>query len=127
MTIAAVPGRLVERDHQSNRPRSRWLRAIRRIRGYRVTETAEPLAKFGYPATHFRLVADRTGRHVRGNLFVTSANGVVGGTDETEDIWVVDVDGYPVLVDSQQTARTPPAVRRELAAAVDSIEFYFAE
>ena len=63
---------------------------------------------------------------MRGNLFRTSANGVVGGTDGTEDIWVVDVDGYPVLVDSQRTAKTPPEVRRELAAAVDSIEFYFA-
>jgi hypothetical protein len=102
------------------------LRAIRRIRGFQVTESAVPLAKFGHPATHFRLVATAPDGTCD-NLFVTSANGVVGGTDETEDIWVVDVDGYPVLVDSQQTARTPPEMRRELAAAVDSIDFYFAE
>lgn len=103
------------------------VRAIRRIRGYQVTESAVPLAKFGHPATHFRLVATAPDGACDNNLFTTSANGVVGGTEETEDIWVVDVDGYPVLVDSQQTAKTPPEVRRELAAAVDSIDFYFAE
>ncbi len=122
---AAVRGRLVERDHRRIDPES-LLRAIRRIRGFQVTESAVPLAKFGHPATHFRLVATAPDGTCD-NLFVTSANGVVGGTDETEDIWVVDVDGYPVLIDSQQTARTPLEMRRELAAAVDSIEFYFAE
>ena len=56
------------------------------------------MAKFGHPATPIRLVSTQTDHTCDGNLFITSANGVVGGTDETEDIWVVDVDGYPVLV-----------------------------
>jgi hypothetical protein len=103
------------------------VRAIRRIRGFQLTESTEPVAKFGHPATHFRLVTAAPEGTCDDYLFITSANGVVGGTDGTEDIWVVDVDGYPVLVDTQQTARTPPEIRRELAAAVDSIEFYFAE
>ena len=103
------------------------LRAIRRIRGYQITESTEPLATFGHPATHFRLLPTGAGGRCDDNLFTTSANGVVGGTDETEDVWVVDVDGYPVLIDSQQTAKTPPAVQRELSDAIDSIEFYFEE
>jgi hypothetical protein len=103
------------------------VRAIRRIRGYQMTESTEPLATFGHPATHFRLIATGADGTCDDNLFTTSANGVVGGTEDTEDVWVVDVDGYPVLVDSQLTAKTPPAVQRDLSDAIDSIEFYFEE
>ena len=113
-------------DHQGSTPES-LARAIREIPGYRITENAESLEMFGYPARHFRLIAEDPSASCEANLFRTAAYGVVGGTEGAEDIWVVDVDGYPVLVDSQQTAKTPPEVRRELAAAVDSIDFYFAE
>ena len=40
---------------------------------------------------------------------------------------MVDVDGYPVLVDSSRSGEAPPAVQDELEAAVDSIEFHFEE
>ena len=101
------------------------VRAVRAIPGFRITETAEPLETFGYPATHFRLIPEDPTATCDANLFRTGANGVVAGYADTEDVWVVDVGGYPVLVDAQRHGRTPQAIRRELAAAVDSIEFYF--
>ncbi len=92
-----------------------------------MTEKVEPVETFGYPATHFRLVPKDRTPPCDANLFRTTGNGVVGGSGSANDIWVVDVDGYPLLVEAQRTANTPPAVRRELAVAVDSIEFYFPE
>ena len=104
------------------------VRAIRQVRGgFRMTETAEPLATFGYPATRFRLIPTDAAAGCDDNLFITAANGVVGGYADIEDVWVVDVDGYPVLVDSSRSGEVPPAVQGELEAAVDSIEFHFEE
>lgn len=114
-------------DEQGSTPES-LTRAVRAIPGFRVTETTEPPEKFGYPATHLRLVPDSLPARCEANLFRTDVNGVVGGsTDNALDIWVVDVEGYPVLVESNRSGKVPPAVRHELAAAVDSIEFHFAE
>ena len=104
------------------------VRAIRQVRGgFRMTETPEPLATFGYPATRFRLTPTDGATGCEDNLFITAANGVVGGYADIEDVWVVDVDGYPVLIDSQLSGEVPPAVQGELEAAVDSIEFHFEE
>ena len=77
-----------------------------------MTETPEPLATFGYPATRFRLIPTDAAAGCDDNLFVTAANGVVGGYADIEDVWVVDVDGYPVLVDASRSGEVPPAVQR---------------
>ncbi len=71
----------------------------------RISASTSPLTSVAFRQSTVLSVFETTSF---GELFITSANGVVGGTDGTEDIWVVDVDGYPVLVDTQQTARTPP-------------------
>jgi hypothetical protein len=103
------------------------VRAVRGIPGYRITENVVPEEMFGHPATHFRLVPQDRQAKCDPNLFRTGAHGIVGGTQGVEHLWVVDVDGYPVLVESSSSGPVPPAVRREQAAAIDSIEFFFEE
>jgi hypothetical protein len=101
------------------------VRAIRAIPGVRMTENVEPMTTFGYPAVHFRATPEVRAETCDVNFFRTTAHGVVGGLDGTADFWVVDVEGYPVLVVSSRTDEVPRTVRREQAAIVDSIEFAF--
>ena len=64
--------------------------------------------KFGYPATHLRLRRD-THRTRRVRLQRVQDRQRSGRwRRRAEDIWVVDVDGYPILVDSQRTRRRRP-------------------
>ncbi len=106
------------------------VRAITRIPGYRIEQSQEPVDMFGHPATHLELYPTPALQACKSdfNLFDTAAHGVVGGdgTDRS-DVWVVDVDGIPVLVEAASTTHAPPAVQRELTAVVDSIEFSFEE
>ena len=103
------------------------VRAITRIPGYRVSATTESPAKFGYPATRLRLDPSPSvrGCSPEARLFATRGHGPVGGYIDHEVLWVVDVEGFPVLVDAQWSAGTPRAVRQQLTDIVDSIEFFF--
>ncbi|MFC4786033.1 hypothetical protein ACT8ZV_16260 [Nocardioides sp. MAHUQ-72] len=103
------------------------VRAIRGIPGFRVLVDTVPDSMFGHPATHLRLVTTPALGDCDTNLFDTTANGVVGGFADTEDVWVVDVAGDPVLVDSQRSDGTPPRIQRQLEEVVESIEFHPSE
>jgi hypothetical protein len=102
-------------------------RAVSQIPGYRTTREAASSAMFGYPATHLQL---RSTLYMKRNcveapgLFNASGRGLLGSTVEPMDVWVVDVDGTPVLVVATWSATTPTAVRQELAEVIDSIEFF---
>jgi hypothetical protein len=101
--------------------------AVSRIQGYRITREAEPVTKFGYPATHFRL---RSTAALKGScadgpgLFNARGHGLLGSSTDPIDVWVVDVKGTPVLVHQTWSANAPTAVRQELTEVVDSIEFF---
>lgn len=102
-------------------------RAVSRIRGYRITWEAEPMTKFGYPATHFRLRATAASKRSCADgpgLFNARGHGLLGASTDPIDVWVVDVSGTPVLVHQTWSANAPTAVRQELTEVVDSIEFF---
>jgi hypothetical protein len=103
------------------------VRAIREIPGYRVRVDPVPSSMFDRPATHLRLVPTPSTRSCDFNIFNTSQDGVIAGGADREDVWVVDVDGHPVVVDAQVGRGTPLRVQRELEGIVDSIEFHASE
>ena len=98
--------------------------AVSRIPGYRISREAESTAKFGYPATHFRLSTTAALRDCENapGLFNAGGYGLLGSGDS--DVWVVDVKGTPVLVYASWSPITPAAVRGEVTDVVDSIEFF---
>ena len=46
---------------------------------------------------------------------------------ERADLWVVDVDGTPLMVNTGTNGEVPSRIRAELGAMVDSIEFVLHE
>jgi hypothetical protein len=101
--------------------------AIKRIPGYRFV--GEPVTddRFGYPATHFVLRAlPETQGCPDYNAFGTSGHDTVG-VGERADLWVVAVDGSPLMINAGTNGEVPPRIRAELAAMVDSIEFVLHE
>jgi hypothetical protein len=102
-------------------------RAVSRIPGYRITREPETTAMFGYQATHFALRSTAEFRRSCPDgpgLFYAAERGLLGSFTEPMDVWVVDVEGIPVLVQATWSARTPTAVRQQLTRVVDSIEFF---
>ena len=124
--VASRPCRSPETGDEIGDSADALVAAIRRIPGHRVTlNEKEAHDKFGYPATHLRLRETPALEKCRAAFDVfQTGNGVVGGGN---DMWVVDVDGEAILVAGGADANTPPTVRRELQAVIDSIEFYFPE
>ena len=98
--------------------------AVSRIPGYRISREAESTAKFGYPATHFRLSTTAALRDCENapGLFNSGGYGLLGSGDS--DVWVVDVKGTPILVVAEWSPSTPADVRGEVTDVVDSIEFF---
>jgi hypothetical protein len=58
-----------------------------------------------------------------------SWNGRTGGTryqqvpDQVDRLWILDVDGQPVVIDASYSPGAPATVREELAAIVDTLRF----
>jgi hypothetical protein len=92
--------------------------------GYRMVAAPREEMAFGRRATHLVLrprdVVD-TCVHEAG-VFLTSANGDIGGEEHLE-LWVVDVDGVPLTVMKGATGEVPPEILAEQSAVVDSIVF----
>lgn len=90
----------------------------------RVESTFGPdlVTRFGHPAYHLGLEVTRPGPDCRETIGGT--NGPIGrlGPGGTYDIWLVDLDGEPLLVVAGWTRHTPPSVVDELMAMADSIE-----
>lgn len=100
--------------------------ALQGLPGAQVRIEKVPDEMFGYPATHLRMTFPVPARKCQTdvNVFVTSRHGIIGGADDTmRDAWVVDVDGNAILVTAGYSTKTPPEIRDELYAIVDSIEF----
>jgi hypothetical protein len=109
---------------------ARVVKAITQIPGLRVTSPPERLTKFGHPAVHLMLTTDRAKVACRQYyMFGTVNNGYIGFLDDGADIdaWVVDVDGYTILVYSIWVGHAPPRVLRDLRTMIDSIEFAYTD
>jgi hypothetical protein len=91
----------------------------------KVLQGPEPVQRFGGPATRLRL--RMTGAVERceadTSVFHTTADGFIPYADAGTlvDVWVVDVDGTPIYVQSAWTPNAPRWARDELDGVIDSI------
>lgn len=106
------------------------VRALAAMPRTRLVTAPEPVDRFGHPTTHLGLRTTPGAAHCPGGadmfLLDTVGSGVVHapiGPPAELDLWVVDVDGHPLLVMASSLPGTPARVLHELHAMVDSIRF----
>lgn len=89
-----------------------------------VTSGPDLVTRLGHPAYHLGLEVTRPGPDCPETI--GGAKGPLSnlGPGGTYDIWLVDVDGEPLLVVAGWTRDTPPSVVDELLAMADSIELH---
>lgn len=95
---------------------------LTRLPGVEVTSGPDLVTRFGHPAYHLGLKVTRPAPDCPETL--GGAPGPIGnlGLGGTYDIWLVDLDGEPLLVVAAWTRDTPSFVVDELQAMADSIE-----
>ena len=106
------------------------LAALRRAPGFQVIQGPEQDRRFEYPATRIRVrVAKLVADCPDDAIFHSTTAGMIGylGPGELADIWVVDVDGYPMYVQRAWSQNAPHAARSQLDSVIDSIRFSFRE
>jgi len=97
-----------------------------RAPGLEVTSAPETLTRFGHPAVHLQLGIARAKTRCHDDFFVhTLKTGVIGfpADGATVEVWVVDLDGDPILVVLSRWGSIPPAVARQLTDVLDSVTF----
>jgi hypothetical protein len=106
------------------------VRALVTMPRTRVVTAPERVDRFGHPTTHLRLRTTPRAAHCPGGtemfLLDTVGSGVVHapiGPPADLELWVVDVDGHPLLVMASSLPGTPARTLHELHAMVDSIRF----
>ena len=89
-----------------------------------VTLGPEPATLLGHSAFHLVLRERRLEPTCPYDAMFASAQGRIGnlGLGGTYDLWLVDVEGQPLLVVTAWTRNAPRAVVEELQAIADSIE-----
>jgi len=100
--------------------------ALTRIPRHRVVVAPEPDDRFGYPATYLRLEAGRARCPFNAPFeLLDTTNALIhsGGPNTFLDLWVVDVEGYRLLVLATATETSPDWLKSELASMVDSVKF----
>jgi hypothetical protein len=103
--------------------------ALRRTFGFQVLGDAQPVHRFGYPATRMRVRITRAIAECGDNnaVFDTATDGLIqyGDAGWTADIWVVDVDGFPIYVQKIWSPNAPRTARTELDSVIDSIRLTY--
>jgi len=102
--------------------------ALRRAFGFQVIQGPVPDQRFGYPATRLRVRGTKAIDGCPDSTAVFhSSEGMIGyfGSGDVADLWVVDVDGYPIFVQRAWSPNAPQGVRRQLDSIIDSIRFTF--
>ena len=102
--------------------------ALARMPLMHLVTPPEPVQRFGYPTTHLQLQATPDARCPDGadlELIDTVDHGVVTspGPGADLDLWVVDVDGNPLLAMASHLPGTPAGTLGQLRSMVASIEF----
>jgi len=101
-------------------------RVVSQVPGFDVISAPETVTRFGHSAVHLRVrtVGGRS-RCTEDDLFVTVRNpGIAFSPDRaTSEVWVVDVDGDPLIVLATRWGLLPPRVARQLTDLVDSVTF----
>ena len=102
--------------------------ALARMPRMHLVTPPEPVQRFGYPTTHLRLQTTSDAGCPAGadlQLIDTVDNGVISspGPGASLEMWVVDVDGDPMLVMASHLPDTPAGTLGQLRAMVASIEF----
>ena len=105
--------------------------ALRRAFSMRVIQGPVQDRRFGYPATRIRVRVTHEAEDCRRDpaVFHTGSDGMIGYlfAGNIADIWVVDVDGYPIYVQRAWSPNAPRSARRELDSIIDSVRFSFRE
>jgi hypothetical protein len=94
--------------------------------GFKVIQAPEQGEQFGYPASHLRVRITRAVEECRNaNVFDSASDGLIqyAGVGWIADIWVVDVDGFPVYVQKIWSPNAPDDARSELDGVIDSLRF----
>ncbi len=102
--------------------------ALARMPRMHLVSPPAPVHRFGRPTTRLRLQAASDARCPAGAelaLVETVDDGVIGspGPGANLDMWVVDVDGHPLLVVAVSLPRTPAHTLHQLDAMVASLAF----
>lgn len=91
-----------------------------------VTSGPDDTTRFGRPAVHLGLRETRREPQCLRGTMLDGAEGRIGqlGLGGTYDLWLVEVEGEPLLVAAGWTRNAPNAVVEELLAMADSIELH---
>lgn len=91
-----------------------------------VTFGPERATRLGYPAYHLVLQETRRRPTCPYDAMFPSAQGRIGnvGLGGTYDLWLVDVEGEPLLVVTAWTRNAPRTAVEELQAMADTIELH---
>ena len=102
-------------------------RAIANVPGHRVTQDADPVRAFGYPATHFTIHPTAALDDCPDMGLYLSGTGawIQPFTDGSSDVWVVDVKGQAIVVFAAHSKGLPPRIRREQEDVLASTKFTF--
>jgi hypothetical protein len=107
------------------------VRAIRRAFSTEVLRAPVAVHKFGYSATRMRLRVTPEADDCRRDavIFSTTADGFIqyAPPGTVVDVWIVEIDGRPIFVQSAWTPNAPSTVRTQLDGVIDSIRFRNAE
>src|SRR5215212_5222228 len=103
--------------------------ALGRTFGFKVIQGPQQVKRFGYPATRMRVRVTRAVEECGPNAYVfeSSSDGLIpyAGVGWIADIWVVDVDGFPVYLQKLWSSNAPADARTELDSVMDSIRFRY--
>ncbi|MBD3925650.1 hypothetical protein IEZ26_13535 [Nocardioides cavernae] len=101
----------------------RLLPHLTRLPRVGVTYGPDAATRFGHPAYHLRLKETRRGPDCPLET-IQGAKGPLSnlGLGGTYDIWLIDLDGEPLLVLAGWTRHAPPSVVDELLTMADSLE-----
>jgi hypothetical protein len=101
--------------------------AIRHAFSTEVVRAPEAVHKFGHAATRMRL---RVTREIDGCrrgavIFSTTADGFIryASPGTVVNVWIVEIDGRPIYVQSAWTPNAPSTARSQLDGLIDSIRF----
>lgn len=102
--------------------------ALARMPRMHLVTAPEPVQRFGLPTTHLQLRTTPEARCPAGadlQLIDTVDNGVISSPGPRADLemWVVDVEGDPLLVMASHLPGTPARTLDQLRSMVASIEF----
>jgi hypothetical protein len=103
--------------------------ALRRTFGFKVIRDPEPVHRFGYPATRMRVRVTQAIEDCGNNneVFDSASAGLIQyeGAGWISDIWVVDVDGFPIYVQKTWSPNAPRTARSQLDSVIDSLRLTY--